>query len=91
MQKCMQLVHAFRRDLKKYDKDKTLLAHIRETILEVEAAPDITAIKNLKKLKDQGSFYRIRVGNYRIGIVLEEQTVTFVRALHRKEIYRYFP
>jgi mRNA-degrading endonuclease RelE of RelBE toxin-antitoxin system len=31
------------------------------------------------------------VGNYRLGLIIEAETVIFVRVLHRKEIYRYFP
>ncbi|HBY75652.1 MAG TPA: plasmid stabilization protein, partial [Cyanobacteria bacterium UBA11148] len=46
---------------------------------------------NLKKLKTEGDYYRIRVGDYRIGIVINEDVVVFVRVLHRKEAYRYFP
>lgn len=46
---------------------------------------------NLKKLKGGGNYYRIRVGEYRIGIIVEGDAITFVRCLHRKEIYRYFP
>jgi mRNA interferase RelE/StbE len=33
----------------------------------------------------------IRVGDYRIGVVLEDGVVTFVRVLHRRDVYRYFP
>ncbi|MFN7201715.1 MAG: type II toxin-antitoxin system RelE family toxin [Aphanizomenon sp.] len=33
----------------------------------------------------------MRVGNYRIGISVNNDLVTLVRILHRKEIYRYFP
>ncbi|MCA9917044.1 MAG: type II toxin-antitoxin system RelE/ParE family toxin [Anaerolineales bacterium] len=37
------------------------------------------------------SYFRIRLGDYRIGIEVENQTVIFVRILHRKDIYRRFP
>ena len=82
---------SFAKDLKTHSRDKTLLARIQETILEVEAADSITYIKNLKKLKAEGSYYRIRVGNYRLGLIIEDETAIFVRVLHRTEIYRYFP
>ena len=59
---------SFVKDLKTHDNDKNLLTRIQETILEVEAADSITSIKNLKKLKAEGSYYRIRVGNYRLGL-----------------------
>jgi mRNA-degrading endonuclease RelE of RelBE toxin-antitoxin system len=51
---------------------------------------DINGIRNLKKLKAQGSHYRIRMGDYRLGLVIEEDTVCFVRFLHRSEIYKFF-
>jgi mRNA interferase RelE/StbE len=82
---------SFAKDLKTYSRDETLLARIQEIILEVEAVDSITSIKNLKKLKAEGAYYRIRVGNYRIGLIIENEIVTFVRVLHRSQIYRYFP
>lgn len=82
---------SFAKDLKTHSRNRTLLTRIQKTILEIEVADSITTIKNLKKLKAEGSYYRLRVGNYRIGLVIENEIVTFVRALHRGEIYRYFP
>jgi len=82
---------SFAKDLKRHAKNKDLLARIQDTILQVEAANSITAIKNLKKLKSEGSYFRIRSGDYRLGLIIESETVTFVRVLHRSEIYRYFP
>jgi mRNA interferase RelE/StbE len=34
---------------------------------------------------------RIKIGDYRIGLFIDDKTIFFVRFLHRKEIYRYFP
>ena len=82
---------SFTKDLKSYTRDRTLLARVEETILQVEAAETITDIKNLKKLKAESPYYRIRIGNYRLGLIIKNKIVTFVRLLHRKEIYRYFP
>ncbi|MBN2061945.1 MAG: type II toxin-antitoxin system RelE/ParE family toxin [Deltaproteobacteria bacterium] len=82
---------SFARDIKTHSKNKDLLSRIQKTILEIEAADNITNVKNLKKLKAEGSYYRIRIGNYRIGLTIENEIITFVRALHRSEIYRYFP
>lgn len=44
-----------------------------------------------EKLKGYQTYYRIRFGNYRVGVGYEEDVLTFQRVLHRKEIYRYFP
>ena len=46
---------------------------------------------NLKKLKGAGGYFRLRLGDYRVGIALEQETVVFVRFLNRKDIYKYFP
>jgi len=82
---------SFAKDLKRHAKDKNLLSRIQEIILEVETAASITTISNLKKLKAEGPYFRIRSGDYRLGLIIDGDTVTFVRTLHRSEIYRYFP
>ncbi|MHB8521202.1 MAG: type II toxin-antitoxin system RelE family toxin [Limisphaerales bacterium] len=71
--------------------DASLLRRIKKVIEQVEAARTFQHIPNLKRLQATGKYYRIRVGDYRIGFVFERGTVTFVRCLNRKEIYRYFP
>jgi mRNA interferase RelE/StbE len=81
---------SFTRDLKKI-KDNDLLQQVRATIEEVEAAPNLNMISNLKQLKGEGEYFRIKIGNYRIGLKLENDTFIFIRFLHRKDIYRYFP
>ena len=82
---------SFTKDLKKHKTDKSLLERVKQVILEVEGAQDIHRINNLKKLKAQSNHYRIRLGNYRLGLVIESDTARFVRFLHRGDIYRYFP
>ena len=81
---------SFEKDTKKI-KDKKLLAKIADTIKQVQASSESDEIKNLKKLKGSHSYFRIRIGNYRIGISIEGDTVDFIRFLPRKDIYKYFP
>ena len=68
-----------------------LLRRIRKIIERVEDARSFQQIPNLKRLDAKGKYYRIRVGDHRVGFVFERGAVTFVRCLNRKEIYRYFP
>lgn len=82
---------SFAKDLKKQSPDKKLISKVREVINKVEEANSILEIKNLKKLQTGGNYYRIRLGDYRMGLVIEDDKVTFVRLLHRAEVYRYFP
>jgi mRNA interferase RelE/StbE len=66
--------------------DKALKGRIKAVISQVEAARILSEIGNLKKLKGSGDYYRIR-----IGLICKGDNVTFVRCLHRREIYRYLP
>jgi len=81
---------SFVRDLNSV-RDKAILRRVKEIIERVEQTKSSTEIPNLKRLKGSGNYSRIRVGEYRIGGVLEGDDITFVRILHRREIYRYFP
>jgi mRNA interferase RelE/StbE len=60
-------------------------------IHDIEKAKNVLEIRNLKKLKGYKDFYRLRIGDYRIGLQVKNNNVIFVRILHRKEIYKYFP
>ncbi len=59
----------------------------------MESVDNLSQIPNLKKLKGQKNkvYYRSRIGNYRVGLIIKQDIVVFVRFLNRKEIYRYFP
>ena len=81
---------SFAKDLKKI-KDKSLLTKFKAVIETVESAENPNAITKLKKLKVEGNYYRIRVGDYRIGLMLQSDTFIFIRCLHRREIYKFFP
>jgi mRNA interferase RelE/StbE len=61
---------SFTRDLRKI-KDQRVLNNVQTAIENVEAADAQTDIANLKKLANSDSFYRIRIGDYRIGIAIE--------------------
>jgi mRNA interferase RelE/StbE len=81
---------SFLKELKKL-KDKKLKNSIAEAINQTELAENISQIKNLKKLAGYDFHYRIRVGDYRIGLKLEGETLYFVVFEHRKDIYKEFP
>ena len=81
---------SFEKDLLKI-LDAKMSERIQEIIEQVEGAENLSGVSNVKKLKGETDYYRIRVGDYRIGIKVKDDLVSFVRILHRKEIYRYFP
>lgn len=83
---------SFERDLKRIRRDREVLGRVQQAIEAIEAAAELRGLPNLKKLSEgSGEFYRLRVGDYRIGLELEGAVVVFVRCLHRRDVYRYFP
>ena len=80
---------SFLRDLKRVG-NRSLLERVKNCIHEIEAASTPAEIAGLKKLQGFQSYYRIRIGDHRVGISIESDTVTFIRLLDRKDIYRYF-
>ena len=54
-------------------------------------ASEYREVAGLRKMTGHNEYYRIRCGEYRIGIVLNGVEMEFVRCLHRREVYRYFP
>lgn len=85
-----KFLSSFQKDLTNI-KNQEILQRIKAVIEAVEAAQTSTEIVNLKKLKVKGNFYRIRIGDYRVGVKFTQDTIIFVRVLSRKDIYKYFP
>lgn len=81
----------FIKDLKVLQGTPSFLK-IKELAFElVPATSSYEEISNFTKLEGYENYYRIRVGDYRIGLKAEDDVLVFMRVLHRKEIYRYFP
>ncbi|WP_334181143.1 type II toxin-antitoxin system RelE family toxin [Methylobacter sp.] len=85
----IEIKAGFIKDLKTVPKD--FREKIAGIIGTMEHCSNLSSLTGIKKLKGYQNFYRIQVGAYRLGFVLEENTIVLVRFLHKKEIYRFFP
>ncbi len=86
----IEFKESFAKDLSKIDS--ATRNKVKRVIEQIESVNSLAAIAQVKKLKgSEQNYYRIRIGDYRMGIKLENETVVFIRCLHRKEMYRYFP
>jgi mRNA interferase RelE/StbE len=65
---------SFLKELKRLN-NKKLKDSIYESIRDVELAETSSQIKNIQKLKGYDVYFRIRVGDYRIGIKIEDDLV----------------
>ena len=74
---------------------KLVPKYIRESVIAVlealETAQNVTEIKDLKKLSGYTNYYRIRIGNYRMGLQIINPKIIVVTILHRGTIYKIFP
>jgi len=87
----VQYRRRFLKDLKKL-KSQPIYGRIFElaftTLPQAQTLRDIVGVKAMKGYPGR---YRIRVGNYRVGIEIHGDAVEVMRVLHRREFYRYFP
>jgi mRNA interferase RelE/StbE len=73
-------------------KDKAVLKRIELTIQKVEAVNSFENLSNTKKLIGFAVYYRIKIGDYRIGFErINSNEIRFITVLHRKDIYKKFP
>ena len=82
---------------KKFLKDLALIPKKDRDKIESFVFEEITTYNTssechkLEKLSGYQHYYKIRFGNHRVGIKLDNEELTFERVLHRKEIYKLFP
>ena len=86
----LEFTEKFKQDVKKINDLKTK-EKIIKIIDECASSNTLTKISNIKKLKGYDKHYRIKFGNYRIGLSYNHGVIIFSRCMHRKDIYRYFP
>ncbi len=73
-------------------RDNTLIPKIQRTIQLLESAKTLSEIPNIKKLSGYKTYYRVRHGDYRLGLEkINDTTVRLIIVAHRKDMYRLFP
>lgn len=85
----IQFLSSFEKDLNKVPSP--VRRKVVDLIGRIEKAKSIRAIGQVKKLHGPRPAYRIRIGNYRLGVFVEGDLVQMARLLDRKDIYRIFP
>jgi mRNA interferase RelE/StbE len=71
--------------------DKDIKSKVYEIIRSVMKTESMIRFHNLKKLTGYKYSYRIKQGDYRIGLLIKDKTVVFAAFDHRSDIYKYFP
>ena len=81
---------AVTKDVRKI-KDKKLISKITVVVKSLKEASSLDYLQSIKKMLGHPKAYRIRIGNYRLGFYLDNDTVILVRFLKRSDIYKVFP
>lgn len=86
-------VSRFRKDLKSVPKN--VQKKVFEVIEKLEAAQNLEKsgldYRKMEGQKSHERYYRIRIGDWRIGIEYIHPDITLLRVLSRGEIYKSFP
>ena len=80
----------FLKDIKKI-KDPKTARKIEELISNLKQAASLEDVSNVKKMKGYSVAYRIKSGNYRMGIYKDLEHIELARFLKREDIYKVFP
>jgi mRNA interferase RelE/StbE len=82
---------SFEKALQKLN-NHSVLRKIKSIIIQLETASSLNQIKNIKKMQGFKSYYRIKFGDYRLGLELTDtNSITLITVAHRKDIYKVFP
>ena len=58
---------------------------------ELPTCKNLEEIGKIEKMKGYKQYFKIRFGNYRVGIKKEADGIIVETVRHRKEIYKFFP
>lgn len=73
-------------------KERQIIERLRAYIVLMEAAKNMEDIPAIKAMKGHPGFYRIRIGDYRVGFeLLNTNEILLILIAHRKDIYKRFP
>jgi mRNA interferase RelE/StbE len=87
----VRIDRSLEKDVKKIG-DSTIKNSLVRVIVQIQKAEKISDLPNATKLHGYGNAFRIRIGDYRLGFIINvHHEVELIRFLHRKEIYSHFP
>jgi len=81
----------FSKDLDAIQNEPKVRKRLLELIKKIKEINSRRDFKGIKKIEGYLGYFRIKVGDYRLGTKLTQNRVELIRFLHRKEIYRRFP
>jgi len=82
---------SFERSLGKIH-DPRILHRLERIIIHLEISSSLAQEPNIKKLSGYSNYFRLRIGDYRVGFeLINRTTIRFIIIAHRKDVYKIFP
>lgn len=82
---------ALLKDLEALSRNPGVKKRLLKLIETLKAIKTLDELQHIKKIEGYDCYYRLRIGDYRLGLKLSRNTVELIRFLHRRDIYRRFP
>ncbi len=83
---------SFEKDFKRLPSSiKSGMVHVYDVLSAAQNQWMVSSMPQVKSMVSNKGFYRLKVGDYRIGFYFKEDVLLLSRVLHKKEIYRFFP
>ena len=81
----------YERDIRR-TRNRDILRRVDSAIADLGVADSIGEVRNIERVRSaRGQHYRIRVGNYRIGVTVVRGMAILSKFGHRRDFYRRFP
>ncbi len=81
----------FLKDLSKVFPDKRRKQIEKFVFVELPGLSSIESAGNIEQMTGFKNYYKVRFGDFRVGMNKNDDTIEVLRVLNRKEIYKYFP
>ncbi len=81
---------AFKKDIAKLS-NQGLKQKLKRVIIRLENEKSLRTVPNCIKVQNHSSAYRIRIGDYRLGVYYENNNIQIARFVKRNDIYKLFP
>ena len=76
----------FNRDLGRI-RDRRIAQSVEQAIDTLKAANRLTEVPGITRLVNRGLRYRMRIGDYRLVMLMDDEGLILERILHRRDVY----
>ncbi len=86
----IEITEAFLKDVQSA-RNAELEKRVSKMLARIKAAPSLINLPQIVAMSGHPGYYRCRLGDFRAGFEIQDGVIVFLRCLHRREIYRFFP